>query len=193
MNETKNKILEAASELFLEGGIAALSVRAISKKAGLSTIGIYSHFQGKQGILDSLYIEGFAMVEQGMAVLGEDISGKEAILLATRNYLDIVEKHEAHYRLIFGETDSAYTPGEEARQAGAKAFFKLTKVVSTLLPENATLEQKQEAAMQIWSVTHGYVNLTHHPVTELVDMSNWKERVTTAVEFMIDAIGAHQR
>lgn len=192
MNETKSKILEAASELFLEGGIAALSVRAISKKAGLSTIGIYSHFQGKQGILDTLYIEGFEMVEQGMQVLDENMSGKQAILEATRNYLDIVEKHEAHYRLIFGETDSAYSPGEEARQAGAKAFYKLTKVVSTLLPTNVTLEQKQEAAMQIWSVTHGYVNLTHHPVTELVDMSNWKDRVLTAVEFMIDAIESRQ-
>ena len=43
--QRKSKILYAASALFLEGGLAALSVRAISKKAGLSTIGIYSHIK----------------------------------------------------------------------------------------------------------------------------------------------------
>lgn len=188
MNETKNKILRAASELFLEGGIAALSVRAISKKAGMSTIGIYSHFQGKQGILDSLYIEGFEMVSQGMDVLDEKTSGKQAIMQATHNYLELAESHEAHYRLIFGETDSDYSPGDKARTAGAKAFYRLTIVVSTLLPTSLTLEQKQEAAMQIWSVIHGYVNLTHHPVNELVDMSNWKKRAIDAVELMVDAI-----
>lgn len=193
MRETKNKILHAASDLFLEGGLAALSVRAISKKAGLSTIGIYSHFQGKQGILDTLYIEGFEMVEKVIDVLTEERTGKVAVMLATSNYLDLVEQHEAHYRLIFGESDSAYSPGEEARNAGAKAFFKLTKVVSTLLPQGSNLEQKQEAAMQIWSVIHGYINLIHHPVTEIVDMSDWKKRACDAVELMADAIQSTHR
>ena len=55
----KGRILAAASELFLEGGVRALSVRAMANRAGVSTIGIYSHFNGKQGILDALYIEGF--------------------------------------------------------------------------------------------------------------------------------------
>ena len=56
MSNNKEKILEAASVLFLKGGSAALSVRAIAKAAGVSTIGIYSYFEGKQGILDVLYI-----------------------------------------------------------------------------------------------------------------------------------------
>ncbi|MFT6991153.1 MAG: AcrR family transcriptional regulator, partial [Paraglaciecola sp.] len=62
MSDAKNTILQAATELFLEGGSSALSVRAISKRAGVSTIGIYSHFNGKQGILDELYIEGFEKI-----------------------------------------------------------------------------------------------------------------------------------
>ena len=60
--DTREKILDAASALFLKGGTNALSVRAIAKGAGMSTIGIYSHFKGKQGISDALYIEGFELV-----------------------------------------------------------------------------------------------------------------------------------
>ena len=37
MLDGRTKILNAASELFLEGGMGALSVRAIAKRAGLST------------------------------------------------------------------------------------------------------------------------------------------------------------
>lgn len=188
MNESKSKILAAASALFLEGGVAALSVRAISKQAGMSTIGIYSHFKGKQGILDALYIEGFEMVTNAINVLTPQNSGKEAVMLATKNYLDLVEQHEAHYRLIFGETDNSYLPSEEAQQVGAKAFFSLTKVVSSLLPGDAVLEDKQTATMQIWSLTHGYVSLNHHAVTDIVDMSDWKTKILNAVEIMVDAI-----
>ena len=54
MKPGKENILQAASELFLEGGSAALSVRAIARRAGVSTMGIYSHFEGKQGSLDAL-------------------------------------------------------------------------------------------------------------------------------------------
>ena len=56
MKNSKERILLAASKLFLNGGISALSVRAIARESNLSTIGIYSHFNGKQGILDALYI-----------------------------------------------------------------------------------------------------------------------------------------
>ena len=64
--DTRQKILEAASTLFLKGGTHALSVRAIAEGASMSTIGIYSHFKGKQGILDALYIEGFTLVDEMM-------------------------------------------------------------------------------------------------------------------------------
>ncbi|MGP4847966.1 TetR/AcrR family transcriptional regulator, partial [Marinobacter sp. 1Y8] len=75
-----------------------MSVRAISKRAGLSTIGIYSHFQGKQGILDALYIEGFNLVREAMDVIPEGRANKEQVLEACLGYLNVGEQHEAHYR-----------------------------------------------------------------------------------------------
>ena len=81
MSSNKANILEAASKLFLEGGSGALSVRAIAKQAGVSTIGIYSHFEGKQGILDALYIEGFELVSRLIDdVLDENLSPRAAIV-----------------------------------------------------------------------------------------------------------------
>ncbi len=70
MSSNKDNILQAASTLLLEKGLAGMSVRAIAKLAGVSTIGIYSHFQGKQGILDALYIEGYQYVGEAMQAAG---------------------------------------------------------------------------------------------------------------------------
>lgn len=188
MNDTKTKILDAASDLFLQGGVSALSVRAISKKAGLSTIGIYSHFQGKQGILDALYIQGFQLVADAMDVFELESDPRKAIILATNRYLEIADLHEGHYRLIFGESNGAYQPSEEAQLVGAKAFARLTKVVSGILPKTASLEQKQSAAMEIWALVHGFSSLHHHAIADMIEMSNWKQRVADSVTIMVDAI-----
>lgn len=190
MQTNKEKILEAASRLFLQGGSAALSVRAIAKAAGVSTIGIYSHFEGKQGILDALYIEGFEAVERAMSVSGLGLSPVEATLLAANNYLDLAESRRAHYNLIFGESDSSYDPGPDARLAGAAAFEKNVALAANLLPNNASRHDQEFAAMQVWSVLHGAVALQHHAVAEIVDMADWREQVLDTVLLVAQGIAA---
>lgn len=192
MKNTKEKILQATSELFLQEGVKGLSARAVAKKAGLSTIGIYSHFKGMQGLLDALYIEGFEKIIVAMDVSIEQLGLKAAIIQATQNYFVFAEKYDAHYRLMFGSNNGGYEPSDEARHVGAKAFARLTKLVASVLPENASLPEKQNVAMQIWAMTHGYVSLNHHPISELMDMSNWQEKAVDAVLLHFEAIERQQ-
>lgn len=192
MKNTKEKILQATSELFLQEGVKGLSARAVAKKAGLSTIGIYSHFKGMQGLLDALYIEGFEKIIVAMDVSIEQLGLKAAIIQATQNYFVFAKKYDAHYRLMFGSNNGGYEPSGEARHVGAKAFARLTKLVASVLPENASLPEKQNVAMQIWAMTHGYVSLNHHPISELMDMSNWQEKAVDAVLLHFEAIERQQ-
>ncbi|MGY0590479.1 MAG: TetR/AcrR family transcriptional regulator [Paraglaciecola chathamensis] len=188
MNIAKRKILKAASELFLEGGIAALSVRSIAKKAGVSTIGIYSHFQGKEGILDELYIQGFELVMQAMDFERKALSAKDIMLKGVRGYFAMAEAHEGHYRLIFGENDSRYTPSEEAKAVAEKAFGQLLNVTALLLPDNASMALKQKNALEIWAFVHGYVSLKHHAVASIFETPDWYAMAEEAVSVHIDAI-----
>jgi len=186
--DARTKILNAASELFLEGGGDALSVRAISKRAGLSTIGIYSHFQGKQGILDALYIEGFNLVREAMDVIPEGKANKEQVLEACLGYLNVGEQHEAHYRLIFGESDAGYQPSEEAVAARDSAFSKLVRVAGSYLPDGATIEERRQIALDIWAIIHGYVSISHHMVfTDDINL-DWKSMALRVVAVQLDAI-----
>ena len=186
--DARTKILNAASALFLEGGGDALSVRGISKRAGLSTIGIYSHFQGKQGILDALYIEGFNLVREAMDVIPEGRANKEQVLEACLGYLNVGEQHEAHYRLIFGESDAGYQPSEEAIAARDSAFSKLVRVAGSYLPDGATIEERRQIALDIWAIVHGYVSISHHMVfTDDINL-DWKSMALRVVEVQLDAI-----
>jgi AcrR family transcriptional regulator len=188
MSNAKDTILQAASELFLEGGASALNVRGISKRAGVSTIGIYSHFKGKQGILDKLYIEGFEKILSAMDI--PDASGpvREVILQGVKGYLDVGDQYEAHYRLIFGEGDTSYSPSEEAQNMAKKAFEKLVDISSIMLPEDTEIKEKQRIALEIWAFVHGYVSLKHHFMSTLVFPVGWNTLALSALATHIDAI-----
>lgn len=179
--DTKEKILTAASELFLEGGAGALSVRAISKRAGLSTIGIYSHFNGKQGVLDELYMEGFRLVDKTLIDLDFTRGGREAILEAANRYCDMAENHRAHYKLIFGEGDTNYEPSEEARDVARTSFELLVNTSAQALPSSASGAEKREFALGLWALIHGFVTLQHHAVNNMMESANWRAMIQRAV------------
>jgi len=185
--DARTKILNSATQLFLEGGGAALSVRAISKHAGLSTIGIYSHFQGKQGILDALYIEGFHLVAEAMDVVPEGKATKEQVLESCREYMNVGEHHEAHYRLIFGESDTGYQPSEAAIAARNEAFSKLVKVAGSFLQDNASPLEQRQLALDIWAIVHGYVSINHHAKLSLDPAFDWKSMAIRVVAVQLDA------
>lgn len=184
--DTRTKILIAASELFLEGGVSSLSVRAIASRAGLSTIGIYSHFQGKQGILDTLYVEGFNLVYDAMNVeIGMKVT-LENVLHACRNYLRVAINHEAHYRLIFGESGSTYEPSEDAREAARRAFGKLVSNTEAYLTDNDLQSDRLQVAMDIWAIMHGYVSISHH--ARVSDELDWESMALSAVDTQLQGV-----
>lgn len=188
MIESKTKILTAASELFAESGANGLSVRAISKRAGLSTIGIYNHFQGKQGILDALYIEGFQMVMRAIDVDVEATEPRDAVLQGLSNYIDLAAQHGGHYQLIFGRADPTYHPSSAATAVGEEAFNRLTHLVGLALPTSLSGRERREAALQLWALAHGYVSLQDHEATELIPHTAWRDLIMKAVTIHLDAI-----
>lgn len=186
----KERILVAASQTLLEKGVEGLSVRAISTKAGLSTIAIYSHFQGKQGVLDALYVEGFERVRDAMVSADDHENPLQSVLAGSEKYLQFAQHNEGHYRLIFGETGSSYAPSDEALEASQNAFNVLVSGVSRLLPADATQASRQRAALRVWAVLHGYVSLRHHVIGPVLDYGQWHRMAMEAVGLTINEIAS---
>ena len=186
MSNTKAKILEAASTLFLEGGAKALSVRAIAAKADVSTIGIYSHFKGKQGILDALFIEASALVSTAMESGDMEPDAHAAMMAAANAYLDFAEQHAAHYRLFFGESDPDYVPSEEAQEISRDAYKKLLKHAARLHPDGTPKARVQETALEFWALLHGFVGLTRHAVATNAGIEDWRHFILKTIEDRLD-------
>ncbi len=183
--------MAAASELFLQGGVNSLSVRAIAATAGLSTIGIYSHFKGKQGVLDTLYIEGFNLVFDSMDIEVEGRVEVAHILLACKGYLDVATQHEAHYRLIFGESGSDHKPSEQAKESSERAFSKLVSNMGEYLHSSDIDADGFELAMDIWAILHGYVSISLHARADA--NWDWKSMALRAVELHLSALNQESK
>ena len=69
-----------------------------------------------------------------MDIVDTSAPPREVILNGVKGYLAIADQYEAHYRLIFGESDGGYSPSEEARTMSEKAFNKLVEISSLILP-----------------------------------------------------------
>lgn len=60
---TRDRLFEIAKALFERDGLAGLSVRAIGREAGLSTMAIYRHFRDRDALIDALMDDGFGAWE----------------------------------------------------------------------------------------------------------------------------------
>src|SRR3954447_15899974 len=57
-DEARRLILEAAEGLLVEGGPAAVQVRAVAERVGMTDAGVYHHFGSRQNLLVALLRHG---------------------------------------------------------------------------------------------------------------------------------------
>jgi len=82
-------IIDAARQEFVERGFAAVSIRDIAQRAGMSMSALYHYYPGKQDLLLAILDEGadayFAACEQALAEADQDDPGErlEALVAAT--------------------------------------------------------------------------------------------------------------
>ena len=61
---TRESLLDAALRLLEERGPGALRIRDLASAVEMSTMGVYTHFGSKQGLLEQLYLHGFRRLEE---------------------------------------------------------------------------------------------------------------------------------
>ena len=89
MRPTRQKqIIDAARQEFVERGYAAVSIRDIAQRAGMSMSALYHYYPGKQDLLVAILDEGvaayFATCEQALGEVGDDPAERlEALVTAT--------------------------------------------------------------------------------------------------------------
>jgi AcrR family transcriptional regulator len=154
-------ILEAAEAILEEGGPDALSVRRIAERAGVAPMGLYSRFDGKLGVIDALFMEGFAELGSTIRAASESavdpVAGFRDTGLA---YRALAVAHPSRYRVMFLGPVAGYEPSVRAVEVATAAFGALVDAVARCI-DAGTFEHVDavEAAQQVWSACHGWVAL----------------------------------
>ncbi len=153
----REKILDAALTLMSDGGVEALTVRAIATNARVAPMSIYNHFDGKNGIIEALWIQGFEELSEAM--WGER-DAEFNFLESAERYRSFALTHRASYRLMFMEKVSDFEISLRGSETAAHSLQILVLAVESLqasgtLPTDPPLDQ----AVRFWSVVHGYVAL----------------------------------
>src|SRR6266508_3273997 len=97
----RQAILDAALECFTTLGYDQTTLADIRKRAGASTGSIYHHFESKERIAASLYLQGIAETQEaGLRALLRTKSGEAGVAAQVRSYVDWVVGHPDKARFL---------------------------------------------------------------------------------------------
>lgn len=105
MIETKDKILSAACDIYLEEGIGGLSMRKVAGKVGISATAIYRHYENREALHHQVLVDGFRAFG---SYLYPSLSGEtplDRINLAADGFFRFATEQSRYYELLFLSMD----------------------------------------------------------------------------------------
>lgn len=161
IDDVGRALLDAASELLTTEGIAALTVRRMATAAGCSTMGVYSRFGGKDGVLEELYKEGVRRLFAAIDEVGETddpLGDLHRCCVAYRRY---ALENAAHYLVVFGGAAPGFEPSLDAQTEALASFGRLVRRVERAQQAGGLVAgvPADDLAEAIWGAIHGHVML----------------------------------
>lgn len=184
-------MLDAALRLLRDEGAGALRVRRVATEAGCSTMGVYTHFGGKDGLVEALWLDGFRRF--GAAL--DDVPTKGNPLARCRRLADAYRTwalaHPTHYELMFGRSVPEFRASPEAMAEAMRTFETLVQAVaSAQVAEALAPGDPVEVAMGLWGLVHGLVMIELAGVAPHAEAGDPARIYEASVETMLAGLRA---
>jgi AcrR family transcriptional regulator len=162
--DLRRTLLDASLALAEESGVAALSLREVARKAGVSHNAPYHHFPDKGALLAAIADEGFEALAREMTVASAAVPDGPRAPLARLEacglaYVRYALKSRAHFRVMFRPElaqDACVTP----RCSMTRPFELLVESIVACqragqLPDGDPMP----LVLTCWSAVHGLASL----------------------------------
>ena len=153
---TRETLLDAALRLLEERGPGAVRVRDVAAAADQSTMGVYTHFGSKQGLLEQLYLHGFARLEHRLDDVPSGGRRRQELVAFALAYRAFAVDNEALYGLMFERATPDFVPSDASRLAGLKTFEMLAARIADWRPDST---DPATVAHLVWAAMHGLVSI----------------------------------
>jgi AcrR family transcriptional regulator len=161
--ETRDRILDAAREMFVKDGVEAVTMRAIADKIEYTPTAIYHHFRDKDALLRELAEHDAGELARAFQRIGKIEDPIERLRRIGYAYLQFGLENPSHYRFLFMTPSKERVGGSEKKKSSEASYGYLRQAVSgaiatgRLRPE---LTDPDQVSVMCWSIAHGVVSLT---------------------------------
>jgi AcrR family transcriptional regulator len=144
-------VLEAAWELVREDGLAALSLRELARRAGVTTPTLYAYFESKNAILDAMFAQAAQAFVELKTSLPVTDDPRHDLLVDAREFVTFCVTDVPRYQLLFQHSVPGFTPSAESYELAVSALDRTHE----LLARNGVHDPRH---LDIWTaVTVGLV------------------------------------
>ena len=162
--ETRQRILDAARELFVTDGVDATTMRAIANRIEYTPTAIYHHFKDKDALLEELCLIDFLSLAAAMNRIGRIEDPIERLRRMGMAYADFAIDNPSQYRFMFMTVrhhkpeHAELVKGNPEQDAYAFLAFSMKEAIkqNRFRPE---LSDGEELAQMFWGSLHGIISL----------------------------------
>ncbi|MEI6448265.1 MAG: TetR/AcrR family transcriptional regulator [Actinomycetes bacterium] len=160
----RERLIEAALDLLDEGHEPAdVSIRGVTRQAGVSPTAFYLHFDGRDELMRTLLERGFTDFRRWIRSGAErGLDPQHRLKSASAAYIDFSREQPGRYRLIFAVDPIADGILEEAGGmpvVASAAFDDLVGLIADYAGGGLPSESAKTLAVGFWSGLHGYATL----------------------------------
>jgi AcrR family transcriptional regulator len=161
--DTRTRLVEHARDLYLEGGMAAFSMRRVAERAKLTATAIYRHFDTKEALLGAVCEQGFERFAEALWRALREASPRARLEAATVQYRKFALDNPGFYRVMFmaSSQDFGFHELPEANQEklGPTFQFLVDRVRECCDAKVLRAGDPKAISFTIWSHLHGQVSL----------------------------------
>ncbi len=169
--DLRRALIDAAVAAVAESGPAALSLRAVAKRAGVSHAAPAHHFGDKAGLLTAVAAEGFDRLADTLEAAWDDTGDFAAVGAA---YVRFAIDHRPHFAVMF-RPELLHGDDADLRRASGRSTDALHR------GSGGGGDGFNPAAVAAWSLAHGFA--------ELLLAGNFPQEVSDDPEAAFRAVG----
>lgn len=147
--DLRRAVLAAALDVIRTDGPAALSLRDLARRAGVSHAAPAHHFKDRTGLLTAIATEGYALFADALAA-APDLRERGV------RYVRFAAEHPAHFQVMF-QQDLHRADDPDLIAAKERATVELRAGV-TALPSGGG-DDARLTGVAAWSLAHGFATL----------------------------------
>lgn len=189
--EIREKILEAARELFVSEGYEAVSMRKIADRIEYSPTAIYLHFKDKEAVMRELCETDFLALARELSEIAGIADPLERLHATGTAYARFALTHPNHYRLMFMTPHPPHAEEKLIRKGNPEedAYAFLRGIIAEAVDAGRFrpgLDDPDLLAQIMWAGMHGVVSLQIAKHND--DWVGWRpeeERIRLMVETLI--------